>query len=174
MTTIKPKPITQHCIKSHFFAEVMMNLPKAVKITSIQFEVGFAIKRLSRPITASMANCGVSAVRKSEPSVEIDGHLVGTRDAMKKNVKTICDNFGLKTNTVRVKRMTIEVGKMLGVFHRMQKTVPAGDDKVGRRTVLGLVKWEGDEDKIAKACHTNPFKCSYTVQTVRTVLCEEG
>ena len=171
---MKPKVITQHCIKSHFFNEVM-RLPATVKIVSIQFEVGFAIKRLSQPVSTLLTNCGVTAVRKSDPSVEVEGRLTGSRANMVKNIGIICKQLGLKTNTVRVKRMTVQVGESLGVFHRMQKMIPGDDEKVRRMTVLGLVKWtDGKEKSIANACHTNTFKCQYTTQMVRTVLCEEG
>lgn len=169
---VKPKVITQHCIKSHFFEEVI-RLPKEIKIVNIVFEVGFAIKRLSQPVPAKLEGCGVRAIRKSDPSVEVDGQLAGSRKHMAECVHTICNSLGLKANTVRVKRMTVDVGKNRGVFHRMQKLMPEGE-KVTRKTVLGLIKWDGSEVAIAKACHTKPFMCTYTTQLVRTVLCEEG
>lgn len=170
---VTPKVITQHCIKSHFFDEVM-KLPKAVKILSVQFEAGFAIKRLSQPVSATMNGWGVTAIRKSDPSVEVEGRLSGARAAMKANILAITGALRLKSNTVRVKRMVVSVGKNIGTFHRMQKLIPGDDNKISRKTVLGLVKWEGSEKAIAKACHTNPFNCKYTTQVIRTVLCEEG
>ncbi len=173
---IKGKIITQHCIKNHFFNEVM-ELPKDVKIISLQFEVGFAIKRLSRPVPTKMSDLGVTAVRQSDPSVEIEGRLVGTRTSMKSAIKDICDKYDLKTNTVRVKRMQVATGKddkNLGVFHRMTKMIPDDEGKTRRNTVLGLVKWDGSETGIANACRTNSFSCKYDIQTIRTVICEEG
>jgi hypothetical protein len=173
---VKPKVITQHCIKSHFFEEVM-KLPDTVKIISISFEFGFAIKRMSQIVPTSMAKCGVNAVRTSDPSFEVEGKLVGSRKHMKECVAKICQRFNLNPKTFRVKRMQVTVGKgdkNHGVFHRMQKLIPGDDDKVSRRTVLGLVRWEGSESAIASACHTNPFKCKYDTQIIRTVLCEEA
>lgn len=168
---VKQKAVVQHCIRSHFFDEVM-RLPNAVKITSIFFEVGFAIKRLSQPVPTALVNRGVTAIRKSDPSVEVDGRVTGSRKKMTADVRTICNALRLNTNTVRVKRMTVQVGKNIGVFHRMQKVVPEGD-KMSRKTVLGLVKWEGNENEIAKACNTNKFKCRFDTQVIRTVICEE-
>ena len=170
---IKPKTITQHCIKARFFEEVM-KLPTEVKITSIDFDLGFTMKRLSEPVPSVLINAGVTALRKTTPSVEVTGRLTGTRTSMTKHVKTICDKLELKTNTVRVRRMTVQVGKNVGVFVRMTKKIPYSDEKLRRTTVLGLVKWEGSEAAIAKACNTNKFKCKYDVQTIRTVICEEG
>ena len=170
---MKPKVITQHCIRSYFFDEVM-RLPEEIKIVSVQFEVGFAIKRLSQPVPKAMALCGVSTIRKSDPSVEVEGKLVGTRAQMSTKITDVCKTLSLKKNTVRVKRMVVKIGANEGVFHRMQKMIPGDDNKVARRTVLGLVKWTGSETIIAKACHTNVFKCQYSTQIIRTVLCEEG
>lgn len=173
-TTVVPKVITQHCIKSHFFNEVM-KLPEDVTITSIVFECGFAIKRQSQQIPVALAGCGVSAIRKSDPSMEVEGKLTGKRSRMIKDIATICKELDLKTNTVRVKRMTLTVGNDLGVFQRMQKMLPSEtNDKLKRVTVLGLVKWDGDEVKIANTCNAKAFKCKYDTQIIRTVICEEG
>lgn len=176
MATAKPKVITQHCIRSHFFDEVM-KLPASVKIISINFEVGFSIKRMSQVISKKMADAGVTNICKSDPSVEIAGRLTGSRARMKVDVDTICKEAGLNPKTVRVKRMQVAVGandKNMGVFHRMTKKIPAADDKVERHVVLGLIKWDGDEKAIARACATNPYKCKFDTQIIRTVLCEEG
>ena len=173
---MKSKTITQHCIKSHFFNEVM-DLPKDVKIISIQFEVGFAIKRLSRPVPTKMVGLGVTAVVQSDPSVEITGRLTGSRTSMKSAIVDICKQYDLKTNSVRVKRMQVASGKNdknMGVFHRMTKMIPDDEGKAKRNVVLGLVKWDGSETDVANACNTNPFSCKYDIQTVRTVICEEG
>lgn len=167
-----PIPITQQCIKKHFFSEVML-LPKEVKIISINFEVGLSMKRMSVPVSSALTELGVTAIRNADPSVEVDGRVVGSRKQMKEALNTITSSLGLNVNTVRVRRMTVEVGKNIGVFYRMNKKLPDGD-KVKRMTVLGLVKWTGDETAIANACHTNVYKCTYTTQMIRTVLCEES
>lgn len=169
---IEPKVITQYCIKGHFFNEVM-ELPDDVKIVQIQFEVGFAIKRLSQPIPLALAKCGITAIRKSDPSLEVEGRLTGARSSMLTNINAICKAIELKRNTVRVKRMVVKVGENEGVFHRVQKLIPGDDNKVSRRTVLGLVKWNGDEEAIAAACNANAFQCKYDTQMIRTVLCDE-
>jgi len=41
-------------------------------------------------------------------------------------------------------------------------------------TVLGLIKWDADEQRIAKAVQAHPYTCKFTTQAVRTVMCEEG
>ena len=88
-----------------------MQLPKDVNIESIIFEVGFAIKRHSQPIPTLLSGHGVTAIRKSDPSVEVDGKLTGTRAGMKSCVGVICKSLDLKANTVRVKRMTVTTNK---------------------------------------------------------------
>ena len=176
MATARPKVIIQHCIKSHFFNEVI-KLPTAVKIIAINFEVGFAIKRMSQTIPKKMADAGVTYICKSDPSLEISGRLTGSRSRMSLDVNTICKIAGLNPNTVRVKRLEVAVGvgdKNQGVFHRMTKKLAAADDKVERHVVLGLIKWDGDENAIARACSTKKYKCKFDTQIIRTVLCEEG
>lgn len=176
MATARPKVIIQHCIKSHFFDEVM-KLPTAVKIIAINFEVGFAIKRMSQVIPQKMADAGVTYICKSDPSLEINGRLTGRRARMKLDVNTICKGAGLNPNTVRVKRMEVAVGagdKNQGIFHRMTKKLAGPDDKVERHVVLGLIKWDGDESSIARACSTKKYKCKFDTQLIRTVLCEQG
>ena len=168
------KSITQHCIRGHFFNEVM-KLPAAVKIKEITFETGFAMKRMSEPITTKMEGHGVTYLSKTDPSMEVGGKLVGTRDSMKKSIKEICSEYGLAQNTVRVRRMVVAVGKNEGTFTRLSKKLPDGDEgKLRRVTVLGLMRWDGNENEIAKACSTNKFKCKYDTQIVRTVICQEG
>ncbi len=172
----KPKVIIQHCIKSHFFDEVM-KLPTTVKIIAINFEVGFAIKRMSQPISEVLVNAGVTYVCKSDPSLEISGRLTGSRASMKANLDLVCERSGLNRKTVRVKRMEVVCGKNdknQGIFHRMTKKLAGPDDKVERHVVLGLIKWDGDENAIARACSTNKYKCKFDTQVIRTVLCEEG
>jgi hypothetical protein len=172
----RPKIIIQHCIKSHFFNEVI-KLPASVKIIAINFEVGFAIKRMSQVIPQSMADAGVTYICKSDPSIEINGRLTGTRARMKLDILSICKDAGLNPNTVRVKRMEVATGlrdKHQGVFHRMTKKLAGPDDKVERHVVLGLIKWDGDESVIAQACSTKKYKCKFDTQMIRTVLCEEG
>lgn len=176
MATARPKVITQHCIKSHFFDEVM-KLPATVKIIAINFELGFSIKRMSQVIPEAMANAGVTYICQSDPSLEITGRLTGSRAKMKRDVATICRRAGLDQKTVRVKRMEVATGagdKHSGVFHRMTKKLAGPDDKVERHVVLGLIKWDGDEKAIARACSTNKYKCKFDTQVIRTVLCEEG
>ena len=176
MATARPKVIIQHCIKSHFFNEVM-GLPPAVKIIAINFEVGFAIKRMSQVIPQKMADAGVTYICKSDPSLEISGRLTGSRSKMKLDVMLICKETGLNPNTVRVKRMEVAVGAgdvNMGVFHRMTKKIAAADDKIERHVVLGLIKWDGDENAIARACSAKKYKCKYDTQLIRTVLCEQG
>ena len=167
-------PIMQYCIKSHFFDEVM-KLPEAVKIVELVFETGFAMKRMSEPITTKLADHGVTAMRKTDPSMEVEGKLTGTRNKMKTDIKAICDETGLNPKTVRVRRLVIDVKENQGHFARMTKMVPAGEDGKPRRlTVLGLLRWDGDENAIAKACSAKKFNCKYDTQIVRTVICEEG
>ena len=176
MATARPKVIIQHCIKSHFFSEVM-TLPTEVKIIAINFEVGFAIKRMSQTIPQVMADAGVTYICKSDPSLEINGRLTGSRTKMKSDVATICKAAGLNPNTVRVKRLEVAVGagdKNMGIFHHMTKKLAGPDDKVERHVVLGLIKWDGDENAIARACSTKKYKCKFDTQIIRTVLCEEG
>jgi len=176
MATARPKVIIQHCIKSHFFEEVM-KLPPSVKIIAINFEVGFAIKRMSQVIPKKMADAGVTYICKSDPSLEISGRLTGSRSRMSLDAHTVCKLAGLNPKTVRVKRMEVAVGakdKNQGVFHRMTKKLAGPDDKVERHIVLGLIKWDGDESAIARACATKKYKCKFDTQIIRTVLCEQA
>lgn len=173
MATSKPKVITQHCIKSHFFDEVI-KLPVGVKIIAVNFEVGFAIKRMSQVVPERLVEAGVTYICKSDPSLELNGRLTGTRAQMKQAAALICEAAGLNPKTMRVKRMEVAVGKNIGVFHRMTKKIPAADDKVERHVVLGLIKWEGDENAIARACSTKPYQCKFDTQLIRTVLCSEA
>ena len=176
MVQSRAKVITQYCIKSHFFDEVM-KLPTAVKIIAINFELGFAIKRMSQVIPQKMSDNGVTYICKSDPSLEIAGRLTGSRSSMKTAVLAIAKDAGLNPKTVRVKRMEVAVGandKHQGIFHRMTKKLAGPDDKIERHVVLGLIKWDGDEKTIAKACTTNAYRCKFDTQVIRTVLCEEG
>jgi hypothetical protein len=93
---------------------------------------------------------------------------------MNQALAVICEASALSSKTVRVKRMEVAVGKNVGVFHRMTKKLPAADDKVERHVVLGLIKWDGDENAIAKACSTKPYQCKFDTQLIRTVLCNEA
>jgi hypothetical protein len=170
---IENKTMVQYCIKSHFFDEVI-KLPEEVRIVSLQFEVGFAIKRLSQPIPLALVKCGITAIRKSDPSLEVEGRLTGSRASMVTAVNSICKAIELRRNTVRVKRMVVKVGDNEGVFHRMQKKLRGDDSKVHRVTVLGLVKWTGDEEEIVQACNANPYHCKFDTHVVHTVLCDEG
>lgn len=170
------KPITQYCIKSHFFNEVI-KLPTDVKILSINFEIGWAMKRMSQSIPTQQASNGVTYACKTDPSMEVSGKLVGSRASMKTCIDDICAHYGLNPNTVRVKRMEVAVGKNdkhTGVFHRMTKKVTGDDGKISQIRVLGLIKWDADEIAIAKAVQAHPYKCKFTTQAVRTVMCEEG
>jgi hypothetical protein len=170
------KPITQYCIKSHFFNEVI-KLPKEVKIVSINFEIGWAMKRMSQNIPQNMAGCGVTYACKTDPSMEVTGKLVGSRKNMSDCIDLICAHYGLNPKTVRVKRMEVATGnndKHLGVFHRMTKKITGDDGKISQIRVLGLIKWDTDEIAIARAVQAHPYKCKFTTQAVRTVMCEEG
>lgn len=170
------KPVTQFAINGHFFQEIMQ-LPKQVNIVELRFELGFAIKRHSMPIDPTMAGYGVTGLRRTEPSIEVDGLLKGTRDNMKKCAKAICEEYGQRLECMRVKRLKVTVNNKEGTFNRTTKLLPVGDEgKIQRRRVLGLDKWEGGpagEKLIAKGCSASEYSCKYSTQVVRTVVCDE-
>ena len=58
------------------------------------------------------------------------------------------------------------------VLGRTMKAVET-DGKISKETVLGLFSYKGDKNEIIRALSATKFKCKYTVQPVRTVICEE-
>jgi hypothetical protein len=169
---IKTKPINQYCIKGHFLEEILGCIPEKVKIDEVAFEVGFAIKRMTISASSSLKAKGVTSVRSTEPSVEVEGKLYGSRKQILSNAKDICSAYSLNPKTVRIKRMLVSCNGNTGVLHRMTKMIP-DKERVRRVAVLGLVKWEGDEKALASSLTASTFICRYDTQIVRIVLCEE-
>jgi len=170
---ITPKEITQFCLPEVRVIEVLKMLPKKVKIVSLAFESGIAVKRVKKPVSIALEKCGVRTINETDPSLCVYGIWTGSREKMKEDLDLICNELGIPINTVRVKRMEVTVGKNAGTFHKIQKHVEGDDEKLRRQTVLALVKWDGQEKAVAQACNANTFACKYDIQTIRTVICKE-
>lgn len=173
MGKLKPQEdITQWCLKSHFFDEVM-KLPKEVKIEKIRFELGSTMKKHSLPIPPNLKKLGVSYMRESHPSFEVEGTFEFPKRAdYEKAADELCTEVNMKRNTLRVKRLVLSVKGNRGVFARTSKTIK-GEEKSERKTVLGMFEWEGNANEIAKALSAGKFACKFEKHTVTSVFCEE-
>jgi hypothetical protein len=148
-----------------------MKLPEAVKIESVNFEVGISIKRHALPITAELKALGVRYIRESLPSMEVEGQLkCKTREEYVNKINALCESVRMKPETVRVKFMNVRIGANTAVLSRTRKTTKEGGG-TKQVTVLGIFEHTGNLNQIVKTLNAGKFVCKYELTTIRTVIC---
>lgn len=172
------KELYQYCLMETYMGEVM-ELPEAVTIDEVTFELDWSLKRASSPIPRRLAELGVKRLTEPMSSMEASGLLTGKRKHIEASAKEICAMLKLDYRHMKVRRLTVSLGDAHATFTRMTKVMegPAIAEREGKKVrtkVLGHVVTQGTaeaSERIIKVLGAKKVNCHYSVEPVRTVTC---
>ncbi len=173
MGKVNGKVFTEYCITGKSVLDILKQIPNTVEIKKLYFRIAQLPQRTKTIVSDKMKKIGVGSVAiHAGVCLDIRGCLSGTIPVIRKNLKSIVEDYGVDIKKANVTSLYLEYKGIEAFFTNGKKGIVDKKDKRKRVDVLKMTEEaSGNILPLIDAISMDKYSCQYDITPKRTIIC---